>query len=431
MDWVSVLGLITLLVPALLAGGIWVSIALATVGCFILLINGYDLAPIASVFWTTTGNFVLVAVPLFILMGEIILTSGLSERFYRSVAPWARFLPGRLFSINIVVSGIFAAVSGSSVATAAAIGKIAIPELRKRGYDNRINYGSIAAGGTLGILIPPSAGMIVYGSLVGANIVKLFIAGIIPGLLLMMLFMMWVTLAPSLMKGAIPEHRESLRLRDLVRTLPGMIPILLLIGMVVGGIYGGYVTPTEAAALGVAGAVVIGTALGNLTLAKFWAAAVRSAIATAMIMFIVLGAQILSYALARTGTSRALVSWVLDMNLGAWQVFGVIVVIYLILGCFVDALSVMVLTLPLFFPLIVALGFDPIWFGIVLMMLIEVGLITPPVGLNLFVIHNFTGRDSAFGDIAIGALPFVGLMLLAILLLCLFPGLALWLPKQL
>lgn len=433
MDWNTILLLMGLVLGALLIGGVWISVALAATGFVILIADGYGghLNALASIYWTQTGNFVLVAIPLFILMGEIILGSGVSGRFYRSVTPWARFLPGGLYSTNIVASGVFSAVSGSSVATAAAIGSVAIPELQKRGYNDKLNFGTIASGGTLGILIPPSAGLIIYGSLVNENIARLFIAGVVPGILIVVMFVLFVGIVCSIRRDLVPRSDEPVSLSGLLRSLPGLLPIIMLITVVIGGIYSGMVTPTEAGALGVVGALVVGGTTGRIRILELWRAVQRSVVSTAMIMFIVLGAQILAYALSRTGTSRALVDWVLSMDLGAWEVFAVICLIYLVLGCFVDAISIMVLTLPLVHPLIVALGFDPIWFGIVLVMLIEVGMITPPVGLNLFVIQNFSGRKGAFGEIARGTAPFVLLILLCVLILCIWPQLVLWLPSRL
>lgn len=428
MEWTTIFLLAVIILCALLGSGLWIALTLGGTGIVLLLAAGYPLNAVSTIFWTQTGNFVLVAIPLFILMGEIILSSGISSRFYQSISPWARFLPGRLYSINILATGLFSAVSGSSVATAAAIGSVAIPELQKRGYAKRLNYGTIAAGGTLGILIPPSAGLIIYGSLVNANIATLFIAAVIPGLLVIATFLVYVALACTIVPSMLPPDEERASLRQLLATLPGLLPITMLIAMVIGSIYSGYATPTEAAALGVAGAALIAVLNGEMRGGLFLHCLKRAVTSTAMIMFIVLGAQIVAYAFARTGASRELVDWVIALNMGPWEVFLVLCVMYLILGCFIDAISIMVLTLPLVHPLIVALGFDPIWFGIVLIILIEVGMITPPVGLNLFVIQNFAGRKGSFGEIAIGSAPFVVLMLLVVAMLCVWPQLVLWLP---
>lgn len=430
MDWTIFILVMGIVLALFLAGGVWIGLALATTGVVMLKLNGYGLGPMASIFWTSTGNFVLIALPLFLLMGEIILCSGVSGRFFRSITPCARYLPGRLYSVNVLASGIFSAISGSSVATAAAIGSVAIPELRKRGYSDRLNFGTIAAGGTLGILIPPSTGLIIYGSLVNANIAKLFMAGVVPGVLLMLLFMAWVTFASiGERKNAGDSDAEAL-LFSLRETVAGLLPIIALLVLVIGGIYTGWVTPTEAAVLGVVGAIFIGAKFGNLTFASFWEAAMKSVTSSAMIMFIVLGANVLSYSLARTDTSRELVDWVIGQPLNAWTTFAILALVYVLLGCFIDGLSIMVLTLPLVHPVIVELGFDTIWFGIVLIMLVEVGMITPPIGINLFVIQRFASHPDSFGTITAGALPFVALILIGVLILCFFPQLALWLPAH-
>ena len=431
MDGVQIIFFMIATVFVLLAGGVWIGVALGVTGSLILLLNGYGLAPIATIFWTQTGNFILVAIPLFILMGELIISSGISGRFYHSAAPWARFVPGGLYSMNILTSGVFSAVCGSSVATAAAVGKVALPELRKRKCDDKLSFGSLAAGGTLGILIPPSTSLILYGSIVNVNIAELFIAGIIPGLLMIVFFVTWVAFAARRLERKSPTLDIALKRLSTWETLSGLAPILTLIGLIIGGIYAGYVTPTEAAALGVAGAMIIGFTVGELDWKKVWRASVNSVVTTGMIMFIVLGAQILAYALARTGASREVVTWIIDMGLQPWQVFTLIVILYVILGCFIDAISIMVLTLPLLFPVIIALGFDAVWFGIILTILIEIGLITPPVGLNLFIIQSVSGQKDALGKVSRGSFPFVIIMTLAVILFYIYPEIVTFLPASL
>jgi C4-dicarboxylate transporter, DctM subunit len=433
MTWDVLLLLMGAVLTVLLVGGVWIPVALGVTGIIIIVAGGYSstLQAIGSIFWNQTGSFVLLAIPLFILMGEIILASGVSGRFYRSISPWIRFLPGGLLNSNVVASALFAAVSGSSVATAAAIGTVAIPELRKRGYNDRINYGTIAAGGALGILIPPSAAMIIYGSMVNENIARLFIAGIVPGLLLAAIYIAYVMIICLIRKDLVPADDGNPDSISLMEILRGMLPLITLIIFVIGGIYRGIVTPTEAAALGVFGAIIVGMISGRLSWASLAKAVQRSVLSTAMILFIILGAQILSFALARTGISRSLVDWVVSIGLGPWEIFVIICMLYLVLGCFIDAISMMVLTLPLVHPIIVALGFDPIWFGVILVLLIEIGLITPPIGLNLFVIQGFAGKQGEFKEIAMGALPFVALNIMFVVILCLLPQLVLWLPDRL
>ncbi|KFL29571.1 hypothetical protein JP75_20250 [Devosia riboflavina] len=425
------------LFTALLVGGLWVPVTLGITGIAILVIAGYgaQLPSIGAIYWNNSGSFVLIAIPLFMLMGEIILESGMSKRFYRAITPWVRHLPGGLYNTNIVASALFSAVCGSSVATAAAIGTVAIPELRSRGYADRLTYGSIAAGGTLGILIPPSATLIIYGSMVNENIAELFMAALLPGIGLALLFMAYIIIASLLKPGMAP--RETIdRLgvsyaRELLRTLPDMGPLVLLIIGVMGGIYSGIVTPTEAAALGAVAAIIIGYFTGDLRTKGIFSALRRSVISTGMIMFIILGAQILSFAMARTGVSRALVDGLLSLGLPSGLVLLALILMYIVLGFFVEAISMMVLTLPLVYPVIQALGFDGVWFGVVLVIIIEVGLIHPPVGLNLFVVQNYAGKPGQYKEIVMGALPFVFVMFGMVYLLYLWPQIALWLPGQL
>jgi C4-dicarboxylate transporter DctM subunit len=429
MSW-GVAGAIYLVVMTLLlASGVWIAIALGTVGVTgLLIINPSLVAGIESVAWNTIESFVLTAVPLFLFMGALIMNSGVSARFYRGLTPWLARVPGGLAQSNIVACSIFAALCGSSVATAAAIGAIAIPEMRTRGYDMRVTTGTLAAGGTLGILIPPSIPLIIYGSTVGESVGRLFTAGVIPGIILTLSFMAFlgvqVWLHPTLVPRDASEVTWAMRLRSLL----DLVPIVFLIVLVLGGIYVGVMTPTEAAGVGAAGAVAVAALYRGLTWAVLRRSLLETVRANAMILFIVIGAQIMSFALVSAGIPRGVVAVISGLSASHWVVFTFIVAMYLVLGCLVDALSLMLLTLPVIFPIIQAQGFDPIWFGVVLVLLLETGLITPPVGINLFVIQGMSGEP--LGRVSVGALPYVVLMLLCILLLAFFPGLALWLPAK-
>lgn len=431
MSWeLALLVLLALLVGLLLAG-LWIAFSLGLAGVLVLLIvNGVQgLAPMASISWNTAESFVLTSVPLFIFMGEIILRSGVSDTFYRSVAVWMRGLPGGLLHSNIMACAIFAAVSGSSVATAAAIGTVAIPEMEKRGYERKILFGSLAAGGTLGILIPPSIPMIIYAAMVEQSLERLFIAGVIPGILLAAIFMLYILARVVVQPELAPARERGAGVRERLRSLAGLAPMASLVLLVLGSIWFGYATPTEAAAVGASAALVLSALAGRLrwtTLRETLESTVRT---TCMVLFIIVGAQILSYALVKTGVSRALTEAVVALGLSKWVLFAILVVLYIFLGCVIDGISMMVLTLPVIYPIVLAAGFNPIWFGVILVILIELGQITPPVGLTMFVIHALSG-GRPISEIVWGSLPFGVLMLLEIALLSLFPAVVTWLPAM-
>lgn len=422
-------GILVVFLAATMLLGQWTAFALGASGALILFLSrgSLGLSSMSSVVWNTVNSYVLIAVPLFLLMGEVILRSGAGQYFYRGVAALMGRSRGALLHANTLSCAIFSAVSGSSVATAATVGTVAIPEMLKRGYNPRIVFGSLAAGGTLGILIPPSIVMVLYGALVQESVSKLFIAGIIPGLLLAGIFMTYgivrVWLDPSLVPQKEAEGIAGRRWREATHVLP-VVGILLA---VLGGIYTGFTTPTEAAALGAASAMLLAAGYGRLNrevLVDSLMSAVRS---TCMLTMIIVGAQILSTGLTFSGASREISTWIVDLGLSKWAFFGLLVALYIFLGCFVDGLSMIYMTLPVLFPTVVAMGFNPIWFGVVLTVLIELGQITPPVGLNLFTIHAISGGHS-FGEVATGSLPYALLVLMMILILAIWPSLATWLP---
>jgi C4-dicarboxylate transporter DctM subunit len=410
--------------------GQWTAFALGIAGVLVLYLakGTVGLTALSSVVWNNANSYILIAVPMFLLMGEIILRSGVSGHFYRGVVVLLGRLPGGLLHANIASCAVFSAVSGSSVATAATVGTVAIPEMLKRGYEPKTVFGSLAAGGTLGILIPPSIIMVLYGALVEESIARLFMAGVLPGLMMAGIFMAFIAIllllkphfAPP--RGPAAEGQGS-RIADVAHVLP----VVGLLIAVLGGIYAGIATPTEAAAVGAAGAILLAVGYGTFTRRIFAESLMATVKTTCMVTLIIIGAQILSTALTYSGVSRAVSEWILGLGLSKWEFFLVLVVLYLVLGCFVDGISMIYMTLPVLLPVVKAFGFDLIWFGVVLTVLIELGQITPPVGLNLFTIHAISG-GARFSDVAIGSFPYVILMLIGITLLAIWPEIALWLP---
>ena len=432
MSWEVTFLLVVGLLLVLLLSGLWIAFGLGLAGIIVLLLHGGPpaLAPLGYVSWNTVESFVLTSVPLFILMGELILRAGLSENFYRSMGLWFHGVKGGLLQSNIVACAIFAAVSGSSVATAAAIGTVAIPEMTRRGYERKILFGSLAAGGTLGILIPPSIPMIIYGAMVEQSVERLFIAGVLPGIVMSLIFMAYIWVRVAFTPSLVPPADERPTWAERFRGLAGVAPMLVLILLVLGSIWLGYATPTEAAAVGAAAAMALALASRRLTWRVFAESVTSTIRTTCMVLFIIVGAQILTYALVKTGASRALTAWVVGLGLSKWILFALVTVLYIFLGCIIDGVSMMVLTLPILYPIIIAAGFDPIWFGIALVILIELGNVTPPVGLNMFVIHALSG-GRPIGEVIWGSLPFGVLMLVVLALIGIFPELVSWLPSTL
>ncbi len=379
-----------------------------------------------EIIWSASTEYILIAIPLFVMLGEILLRSGIASRVYAAIAQWLSWLPGGLMHANIGASAMFAATSGSSVATAATIGTVALPEIRNRGYNEPLFLGTLAAGGTLGILIPPSINFILYGLLTNTSVPRLYLAGMIPGLLLALLFMALVLLA-CLADPARGGSPIATSWRKRISTLPDLVPPFLIFAVVVGSIYAGFATPTEAASLGVVAALLLAAWERRLNLAMLRAVAEGTMRTTGMIMLIILAAQFLNFVLAAIGLTDGVADLVDRMGLGAVGTLLVIVVLYLILGCFMETISMMILTTPFIAPIVFKLGWDPVWWGIVLTILIEVALITPPVGLNLYVVQGLRERGT-IAEVIRGALPFVLAMLALIGLLMAVPGLALWLP---
>ncbi len=382
---------------------------------------------VGEVSWATSNEFLLVAIPLFIMLGEILLRSGLAEKMYNSMSLWLSWLPGGLMHANIGASALFAATSGSSVATAATVGTVALPQIQKKGYNESLFLGSLAAGGTLGILIPPSINLIIYGVLTNTSVPRLYLAGIIPGLAMAASFMLAILLA-CIVRPKWGGEKISATWGQRFASLVHLIPPLGIFFLVVGSIYAGVATPTEAAALGVVGALILAAFARRLTIPMLREVLEGTMKATAMIMLIVIGAAFLNFIMSATGLTSAITNTITGLNVAPMTMLLILVVFYLVLGCFMETLSMMITTIPIVTPIMLALGFDPVWLGIVIIILVEAALITPPVGLNLFVVQSLR-KTGSMNDVMIGALPFVIMLLLMVAVLAWIPDLALWLPR--
>lgn len=413
---------------ALLGSGVWVALSLLGVGWLgLALFTGAPVGQVlATTSWGASNSWALAALPLFIWMGEILFRSRLSEDMFAGLAPWMGRLPGRLLHVNVIGCGIFAAVSGSSAATAATIGKMSIPELQKRGYDPLMTIGTLAGSGTLGLLIPPSIILIVYGVAIEESIARLFIAGILPGAMLVALFMGFIMVWSLFNKDKAPASAERLPLREKLRRTMGLMPVVLLIAGVIGSIYAGIASPTDAAAVGVALALLIAWASGSLSWETFKDGLMGATRTSCMIAFILAGAAFLTVAMGFTGIPRELASWIGSLNLSKFELLAALTVFFVVLGCFLDGISVVVLTTAVVMPMVEQAGIDRIWFGIYLVLVVEMSQITPPVGFNLFVLQGLTGKNILY--VAKAALPFFLLLGLAVVLITLVPEIATYLP---
>jgi tripartite ATP-independent transporter DctM subunit len=383
---------------------------------------------IAPVVWGVQNENLLTSIPLFVLLGELLLRSGIADRMYIALSAWLGRLPGGLLHTNIGSCALFAATSGSSVATAATIGTVALPSLRARGYPMRASLGTLAAGGTLGILIPPSVNMIVYGSLTNNSIGKLFIAGIVPGVLLTACFMLWIY--GSNVAGGKPIREASMPLGERLRTLAHLVPPLVVFGIVMGSLYFGIATATESAALGVIVALFFVWRSGKLRLEVMRTCFISTARISGMILLIITAAFILNLTISLTGVADAMTKWVTGLGLSATGLILALMVFYLMLGMFMDVLSMQVATIPITYPIATALGVDPIWFGIFIVLMCELGMITPPVGMNLFVVHGIRPDKGGIEDAIWGALPYALIMILFTFLMLAVPQLVTWLPGK-
>ena len=414
----------------LLGSGVWVALSMIAVSAIGMML--FTTRPVgdamATTIWGTSSSWTLTALPLFVWMGEILFRTKLSENLFKGLSPWLSKLPGGLIHVNVVGCGLFAAISGSSAATVATVGKMSIPELRKRKYPEKILLGSLAGSGTLGLLIPPSIILIIYGVTIEDSIAKLFMAGIFPGIMLAIIFMLYVVVWSILNKDQMPKISENFSFFEKVKRSKQLLPVMLLIFAVIGSIYTWIATATEAASLGVVGALILSLSQGTLNKNSFKLSLLGATKTSCMIAFILAGSTFLSLAMGFTGLPRNLAIWIQELNLSPYMLIFILTIFYIILGMFLDGISAVVLTMAIIEPMIRQAGFDMIWFGIYLVIVVEMAQITPPVGFNLFVLQGMANRDMSF--IAKSAFPLFLLMILAVIIIIIFPEIALWLPNQ-
>ena len=413
-----------------LGSGVWVAISMIGVSSLGMML--FTSRPVgdamATTIWGTSSSWTLTALPLFVWMGEILFRTKLSENLFKGLSPWMQRLPGGLIHVNVVGCALFAAISGSSAATVATVGKMSIPELRKRNYPEKILLGSLAGSGTLGLLIPPSIILIIYGVTVQESIAKLFIAGILPGIMIAIIFMFYVICWSLINKNQMPKSDENFSFLEKLSRSKQLLPVIILILGVIGSIYTGIATATEAASLGVLGALILSFFQKSLTIKTFKQSLLGATKTSCMIAFILAGSSFLSLAMGFTGLPRNLAIWIESMELSPYLLIFVLTIFYIILGMFLDGISAVVLTMAIIEPMIRQAGFDMIWFGIFLVVVVEMAQITPPVGFNLFVLQGMANKD--MGYIAKSAFPLFLLMIFATIIIIIFPEIALWLPQQ-
>ena len=414
---------------AFAGSGLALGAALGLTGFLILqfAVGGATFVAVDAV-WNVFNSFTLSAIPLFIMLGEIMLRSGVSERIYSALSPVFRRVPGGLLHTNIAVCTLFGAVSGSSLSTAAAVGSVAYPEMASRGYDRKMVVGSLAGGGTLGLLIPPSLSLLIYGALTETSIGRLFIAGIVPGLLIALMFMVYIFVHCLAAPALAPRDERPIRPLRVVLDLLGLWPFVLLILSIMGSITFGIATPTEAAGIGVLATIVVGRLWGSLTLRTLVDSIYAAVLLYASIAFVVMGATVLAQAVSLLGAPQAILESMQAADLSQLTVLALVVLIFLVLGCFFDGLSLMIMTLPIVFPLMTGLGFDAVWLGVIITIMIEIGQVTPPVGLNLSVLVSVTKQEVTLGGAALATMPYWLLLLLGVAVLTAVPQLALYLP---
>ena len=427
---ITLIALILLVLMAfLLLMGIWIPAGVAITAWFgLAFFSDKDtMMNLANVWWNSSSSYTLASLPLFVWMGEILFRTKLSEQMFTGLSPWLNWLPGRLMHINILGCGIFGSVSGSSAATCATIAKSALPELTKRGYDEKITLGSLSCAGTLGILIPPSITMVVYAVAADQSIIRIFLAGFIPAAILMGLFSGYIIVWALLNPGKTPPA-EKYSLQQRLHSIGQLIPCTALIIFIAWVMLAGYSTATEAAAYGVVGSLILAAIGRNLSWTNFWESLLSATRLTAMIMFVLGATSFLSIVMSYTGIPRGLAEWVQSMHLSPWALIFVLTIIYILLGTALDGISMIALTTVTVLPMVQAAGFDLVWFGIFIVLLVEIAEVTPPVGFNLFVLQSMTGKDSNY--IAKVSLPFFAMMVVAVVLITIWPELVTWLPDQ-
>jgi C4-dicarboxylate transporter, DctM subunit len=424
---------------ALLLSSMWIGFALFATGFAGLLLYDVTLPPTISIWdriaqilansiWNSLNSWALAALPLFILMGELLYRTAISTRLMNALTPWLSNVPGRLYHINVAACSLFAAVSGSSAATTATVGKITLKELRRRGYDKRLAIGSLAGAGTLGFLIPPSLIMIIYGVLSDTSIGRLFMAGILPGLVLAGMYSLYIAIACLLRPEAVPASDERYTMRQRMVALKDLVPVVLLIVLVLGGIYAGLTTPTEAAAIGVLGALGLALVSGSLTRTALAESLLSTVKTTAMICFIIAGAAFMSQMVGFVGITRSVSQYITALELSPYMLLLVLGLMYLLLGMILDGISIVVMTLPIVLPIVILAGFDPLWFGIFVVIMVELSQITPPVGFSIFVIQYISRED--VGTIFKATFPFFLITVFMVVLIAVFPELVFYLPNK-
>jgi C4-dicarboxylate transporter DctM subunit len=412
----------------LLLSGVWIGAALSVTAIVIILFWGGGIDAIGSSAWNSLNRYSLCALPGFIFMGQVILSSGLGTRIYDSVQPLISRLPGKLLHSNILISAMFAAVLGASTANTAIVGSVAIPELRKRKYDEKLTLGTICMGGTLGLMIPPSNGYILYGIMANSSIAALFAAGTIPGIMLALGYMTYIAVKGRLTPGIAPVEEERLPWRATLLSLLQLWPLIILMFACVGTIYIGFCTPVEGAGIGAFTSIIIGRLFGTLNWKEVKTALSKTVEISSMLFFLVLSAMLLSDAISAIGIPRSIVLSIGNLGLPPTLIVVLILLMYLIMGCFVDGISMLLATMPFVVPIIQTLNVHPIWFGVVLILVIEIGQVTPPVGLNLFVVRGIGGPETSLSNIFLGTFPFVMVALVVLVILTVFPGITTVLP---
>ena len=429
MELIEVAAVLFLILTVLLGAGVWIAVTLMACGwAAMAFVSDIPAGKVmVTTVWGSSASWTLAALPLFVWMGEILFRTKLSEEMFRGLSPWLGWLPGRLMHVNVLGCGIFGSVSGSSAATCATIAKIALPELKRRGYDEDLSLGSLAGAGTLGILIPPSITMVVYAVAAEVSIIQVFLAGFVPGLLVMLLYSGYIVLWSLAHPGRTPPRDPPMAFAAKLRESAQLIPCLLLILLIFVSLVAGWVTATECAAWGVAGSLAISWWSGTLSRESFLASVAGAVRLNCMIMLILAGASFLSVAMAYTGIPRELAAWVEGLDLSPYVLIAALTLMYMVLGTALDGISMIVLTTAVVLPMVKAAGFDLVWFGIFMVLVIEMAEVSPPVGFNLFVLQAMSGKDSL--TVTRAALPFFGLLVAAVAIVTVFPGLVMALPR--